>query len=91
MKVELQSAMPSLQQLVEGLEIYGLLDVIRSQPDVLRYAFTPNKDLDWVFETLENDMSPLYSNDGSSQKSLEINSFKALTDAMEQMYFGKKL
>lgn len=62
--------------------------MIPSKPDVFRYAFTPSLDLEWVFETLENDMEAVYSNEGTTFKGKEVNTFKALMDTMEDMYHG---
>ena len=86
MRERLQDAIPCLQQMVEGLELYGLLDIIRANADVFRVVFCPNKWLDWTFEKLEELFVPVYSTDGSSSKVLEINSFKALIDAVEICY-----
>lgn len=63
--------------------------MIPSKPDVFRYAFTPSLDLEWVFETLENDMEAVYSNEGTTFKGKEVNTFKALMDTMEDMYHGE--
>ena len=88
MKEKLQHALPSLQQLVEGLELFGLLSKIRSNHNLFHCVFCPNEDLQWTFEKLEDIFQPKYHIDGSSLRAREIDTFKALSDALEAIYHG---
>ena len=86
MKEILQDVIPSMQQIVDGLELYGLLKLIRENENIFYYAFCPNDELNWTFDKVEELLVPIYSNAGSSKKAQEINTFKALVECLESCY-----
>ena len=77
---------PYLQQLVEGLNLYGLLEIVRSNSVVFKYVFCKNKLMEWTFDKLDELFVPNYGSDGSTRKSNEINTFKAFMDLLEYSY-----
>ena len=87
MKSKLQPALPILNQLLEGLKLYGLLDVVRSNPIVFRYVFCPNNVFSWTFEKLEECLCPEFSSDGSNLKSKEVDCYKVFMDSLESFFY----
>ena len=87
MKEKVYPVLPALDQIIEGLQCYGLLTVIRDNPQLFEFVLCPNSVLAWTYDKFEDFVTPTFSEDGSSSKSLEINTFKAFMDSVEKMFY----
>lgn len=87
LKAKLQPVMLVLDQVTEGLRLYGILHTVRSQPDLFEYVFCTNKNLEWTYEKFEKFAVPVYSEHGSSKKVLEIDTFQCFMGFMELLFY----
>ena len=78
LKEKLVPVTPYLEQLVEGLNTYGLLKIIRKEKELFQSIFCKNDLFEWNFDVFDNQFEIEYSNDGSSMKRLEIDTMQAL-------------
>ena len=65
-----------LQQLVSGLETYGILDLMKQNKEEFKTIFVKNDLLTWSVDVFHDLIEPEYSSSGSSKKTLEINIMK---------------
>ena len=77
----------SLQQLVSGLETYGILDLMKQNKEEFKTIFVKNDVLTWSVDVFHDLFEPEYSSSGSSKKTLEINIMKAFVDATESVFY----
>ena len=87
LKETLLPLLPPLDQIKEGLKLYGLLDLMKAEQQLFKIAFVENNILQWTFEKFEDFVEAVYSEHGTSQKNFEINVFKAFLDAMESFFY----
>ena len=78
--------MPALDQLKEGLKLYGLLNLAKENSSIFCYVFVDSSILSWTYDKFEEFVEPEFSEHGSSQKHLEVTVFKAFMDAMECIF-----
>ena len=90
LKLKVQPVVLQLDQMVDGLKLYGLLDEIRKYADLYIFVFCPNNNYNWTFAQFEEFTEPQYSERGSSDKLLEVDTFVALMDAMECIFYEGK-
>ena len=86
MRYVLHKVVPFLCEMADGLRYHGVLQKMSDNPNTFEPIFVPGKSLEWTFENVEEVLDPNYSVDGSNKKSSEINTFKCLLDAVEQLY-----
>ena len=87
LKETLLPLLPPLDQIKEGLKLYGLLDLMKAEQQLFKIVFVENNILQWTFEKFEDFVEAVYSEHGTSQKNIEINVFKAFLDAMESFFY----
>ena len=87
LKETLLPLLPPLDQIKEGLKLYGLLDLMKAEQQLFKIVFVENNVLQWTFEKFEDFVEALCSEHGTSQKNIEINVFKAFLDAMESFFY----
>ena len=76
-----------LQQLVSGLETYGILDLMKQNKEEFKTIFVKNDLLTWSVDVFHDLIEPEYSSSGSSKKTLEINIMKAFVDVIESVFY----
>ena len=87
LKELVQPILPMLDQIIEGLNLYNILQIMRENSHLFQYVFCENKCLAWTFEKFEEFAIPKYSEEGSSKRSMEINTFKTFMDFMESSFY----
>lgn len=82
------SAVPALQQLADGLDVNGLLAVVRDKPRIYEAIFTEKafSPFTWSYEDFMENFVAQYSEQGSRKHQAEVNCHKAFMDAMEQAF-----
>ena len=86
MKEKLIALIPSMQQILEGLRTFDLLNVICSHPHIFKFVFCRSGEFLWDFEFVEEMLSSCFSEKGSNHHKMEIDSFKALVDGLENVF-----
>ena len=77
---------PTMQQIVDGLQTFGLLSVVRANPLVFHNVFCPSKGLLWNFGYVEEMLLPMFSEKGSNRHKIETECYKSLLDGLENIY-----
>ena len=75
-----------MEQFICGLNSYNLIPIIRENPKLFQYIFCQNSYLDWTYEKFDHFVDPYFSELGSSKRKLEVDTYKAFMDAMEEMF-----
>ena len=76
-----------LQQLVSGLETYGILGMMKQNKEEFKSIFVKNDLLTWSVEAFHDLKEPEYSSSGSFSKALEINTMKAFVNVTESVFY----
>ena len=76
-----------LQQLVNGLETYGIFDLMKQNKEEFKTILVINYLLTWSVNAFHDLIKPEYSSSESSRKTLEINTMKAFVDATESVFY----
>ena len=74
--------MPAVYQLAEGLNIRGLLDVLRKNPSLYRKNFVVGEN-EMKTDEFIDEVEPLYEREGTNFKSKEEALFQAVLDFFE--------
>lgn len=81
-----------IEQMAQGLSLFGVLDMMRKHRSLLASVFTFERWHDITSEELIHLMVPQYSDEGTKMKDLEINVFKHSMDFITSLqYAGKEL
>lgn len=72
-----------LDQLAEGLNAFGVFDLVKRHRNAMKCIFTPNFTRSITEELLIHLLSPSFS-DNTLQKDKEINTFKAMCDFVQK-------
>ena len=85
-------ASPAIQQLTDGISLFGILSAAREKPALYEVLFTANKDtvFKWSFEDFQEEFQANYSDVGSIKHTAEIDCHKAFIDAMEEIFHNGK-
>lgn len=75
-----------LEQLCEGLQTLGVLDLVRKNQTQMKPIFTPIGNSVITNDQLLDILSPNYS-ESTHMKDQEINTFKAMCDFIQELYF----
>eukprot|EP00794_Sanderia_malayensis_P002217 gene2217-2525_t len=73
-------------KVMNGLQCYGLMDLIKNYPDVFESAFCPTEDFKStrpVFSELE------FNEEGSNKKKIEVDVYKFFMDFVERCFEGE--
>ena len=79
-----------IEQMAQGLSLFGVLDMMRKHRSLLASVFTFERWHDVTSEELIHLMVPQYSDEGTKMKDLEINVFKHLMDFITSLQYGGK-
>ena len=86
-KAIMEPIFPMVQQIKDGLSLFGLLNAIREDNRLFEVLFTPVKSS--IFEIKPDDFSDSleydYSEMGSNKRELEIKTTKCFMDLIEEM------
>lgn len=85
-KEKIQPLSLAINEIAKGLETYGLMKVIKKQPDVFFHVFCPSTLLSWTTNLFFDKLSPTFSEEGSTKKETEINIFKWFKDFIERCF-----
>ncbi|XP_066935899.1 G2/M phase-specific E3 ubiquitin-protein ligase-like [Clytia hemisphaerica] len=77
---------PFIQEIAIGLEQYGFLQKIKEHPQSLKTLFCLHTDFDWTFDEVFELLEPDFSPENNTYRYKEINTFKALSDALSDCY-----
>ena len=75
------------EQLVTGLETYGILGMMKQNKEEFKSIFVKNDLLTWSVEAFHDLMEPEYSSSGSFRKTQEIKTITAFVDATESVFY----
>lgn len=84
-KLELEPIIPSIQQLSEGLDVNGLIYILKKNGNQFSRFFV-KKDGQLSEDSFLQLMEPLFSEPGSNKHTCEINTYKFFTDFVEDMF-----
>ena len=92
LKSFLEPKIAMIEQMAQGLSLFGVLDMMRKHSSLLTSVFTFEGWHDITSEELIHLMVPQYSDEGTKMKDWEINVFKHLMDFITSLqYAGKEL
>ena len=78
--------MPLPHEIMNGLQGYGLMDLIKNHPDVFESAFCPTEDFKWTYAEFSELLTPEFNEEGSSKKKMEVDVFKFFMDFVERCF-----
>ena len=74
-----------MHQFADGLKLFGVLNEVQLEPDVMRPVFTSSTCFKWqAVEFLQN-LQVHFSDEGSNLYDKEVDTFKYFSDLVEQM------
>lgn len=85
-------ASPAIQQLSDGIAMFGILAAAHKKPALYEVLFTASKDkvFKWSFEDFLDEFQANYSDIGSIKHTAEVDCHKAFIDAMEEIFHSGK-
>ena len=79
-----------MDQLISGLQLHGLLDVVRSNPQDWKPIFTPGEYFSIELNEFLDNIKVSYSELGSNDYDKELNIYKAFSDCVQAMAHDRK-
>ena len=79
-----------IDQIAKGLELFGVLEQMKNRPEAAMALLCCNKDEDimkWTFDKLQQRSLVTYSEQGSNQREVELNVYKAFVDSVEAICY----
>ena len=76
---------PMVDQLREGLELHGIMDIIKADRANWQPIFTPSDTFAIDADSFLDNVLPLYSDVGSNKHEKEIDTYKAFSDCVQSM------
>lgn len=83
----LEPKIPMIEQLAQGLSLFGILDVMRKHSSQVANVFTPEGWSDITCDEFMQLLHPDFSEDGTRMKELEINVFKHFADFITSLQY----
>lgn len=83
--------MPMLDQMIEGLRSFGMLECIKENAELLEPVFGNSTIFSVNAETFIESVCGEFSESGSNAKDVEINIYKFFTDYIEDCEWSGKL
>ena len=74
-----------LDQLAEGLKLFGVLDLIKDYENEMRQVFTHSASSIVTDDQMIDLFKPIYD-DNTQRKEIEINTHKALCDFVQELH-----
>ena len=87
LKLKFEPLASALEQLVCGLNIFKLVPKIKENPDVFKFLFCYSAAFSWTHELLLSKLYVQWSDAGTSNKNMELVSYKAFLEMAEQIYY----
>lgn len=90
MKTKIEPYTTVLQQIIVGLEKFGLVSHMKGNPNVFKLMFCKSDVLTWDYETFVSSLSVVWSEQGSNQKVAELATYKAFIEMAEISFHDGK-
>ncbi|KAL9951675.1 hypothetical protein ACROYT_G044393 [Oculina patagonica] len=87
LKSFLEPKIAMIEQMAQGLSLFGVLDAMRKHSSLLASVFTPEGWSDVTCDELMQLMIPDFSDDGTRMKELEVNAFKYFADFITSLHY----
>jgi hypothetical protein len=87
---DFSAKMPMLDQMIEGLHAFGILQSIKENAKLLEPVFAKSSIFAVNAETFLQNMHGEFSEDGSNMKEIEINIYKYFSDYIEECKYSGK-
>ena len=87
-KVKLEPILANLNEISHGLSCYNILVIVKMNPLAFNKFFCWSNIFEWDCQSFTQALKPLYSEDGTNTKRLEITTCKCFLDFLEVCDFG---
>ena len=87
-KVKLEPILANLNEISHGLSCYYILAIVKKNPLAFNKFFCWSNIFEWDCQSFTQALKPLYSEDGTNTKRLEITTCKCFLDFLEVCDFG---
>ena len=87
-KVKLEPILANLNEISHGLSCYNILAIVKKNPLAFNKTFCWSNIFEWDYQSFTQAMKPLYFEDGTNTKRLEIATCKCFLDFLEVCDFG---
>ena len=85
-KAKVEPMLPVIEEIINGLNCYNIFNMIKQNPNVMRPVFCHGNQFEWHYEEFVNSLQPVFSEEGSSKRMLEVTTYKALLDVIEYCF-----
>ncbi len=75
-----------LNEIIAGLSCYNVINVMREQPLLFEHVFCISKEFQWKLDCFVSYLRPEFSEIGSNKRTLELGTYKALLDFVEECF-----
>ena len=86
-KVKLEPKLANLNEISRALSCYSILAILKKNQLPFNKLFCFSNIFEWVYQSFTQALKPLYSEDGTNKKRLEITTYKLLIDFLEVCNF----
>ena len=71
---------------MNGLQCYGLVDLIKKHADVSENAFCSKGNFHWSLAEFSKLLTPIFHEEGSNKKKIEVDIYKYSVDFVERCF-----
>ena len=89
-KSKLESLLPTLTEICEGLRCYNFLDQIKENSEIFHHVFCPSEMFSWTYDIFLKIVKPSFSESGSNKKNVEETVFKSFIYMVECIFMDGK-
>ena len=82
-KSKIEHLTMALSDISSGLECFGFLNVMKAKSGTFYHVFCPRNTFSWDYDSFVQRLTANYSEDGSNDKSKEINAYKIFVNFVE--------
>ena len=86
-KIKLEPILANLNEISRGLSSYNILAIVKKNPLAFNKIFCCSNIFEWDYQSFTQALKPLYSEDGTNTKRLEITTYKCFLDFLEMCNF----
>ena len=86
-KVKLEPILANLNENPRGLSCYNILAIVKKNLLAFNKIFCCSNIFEWDYQSFTQALKPLYSEDGTNTKRLEITTYKCFLDFLEMCNF----
>ena len=87
LKVKIEPILAILNEIAEGLKCYNFLDAVKKDPVTFEKILCCSNIFDWDYDSFKQVLVPIYSDDGTNAKRLEVTTYKCFLDFLETCNF----